>query len=315
MEQDYDLLSNYIDGSLDAAERAMLETRLAQDAELRRELAALQQTVILVKNLPTLKAPRDFTITPQMVKQRQPNILRLLPVLSAAAAAIVVLILGGTVLLNSGTQTSTAPSQVALGRTGTAAPTTMQRAQTVVAEHESVETDEAVPFIFSEPATEDSDLFDATMEMLYSITDDPNAGMQADEAAGEGPMDADQQDDEAAEESAASGMTESMLVLETPTVTFFGTAAAEDFTTMANTATVMPAAAGTQPPIADIMLSTEMANAQVAPPATTQKLTEEAQLPSPMNPPGSTDRSRRENTVNGFLATIITLILQWLLPR
>src|SRR5688572_8345264 len=92
-----ELLSGYIDGTLNNAERAALETRLAQDADLRRELAALQQTVMLVKNLPTLKAPRNFTITPQMVKRRQPRILSLLPVLSAAAA-MVVLILAGTIL-------------------------------------------------------------------------------------------------------------------------------------------------------------------------------------------------------------------------
>lgn len=62
-EHDYELLSAYIDGMLEDGEREALEARLSADARLRRELAALRQTVALVQQLPTLKAPRDFTLS------------------------------------------------------------------------------------------------------------------------------------------------------------------------------------------------------------------------------------------------------------
>jgi len=49
---------------LDLGEAARVE-HLQADAELRRELARLRATVDLVKSLPTLAAPRSFTLTPR----------------------------------------------------------------------------------------------------------------------------------------------------------------------------------------------------------------------------------------------------------
>lgn len=66
-ETDYELLSAYIDEMLTDEERTALEVRLKTDASLRRELNALRQTVALVQGLPPLKAPRNFTLTPEMV--------------------------------------------------------------------------------------------------------------------------------------------------------------------------------------------------------------------------------------------------------
>jgi hypothetical protein len=98
-ERDLELLSAYLDGALTEAERADLEARLQTDAELSRELARLRATVDLVRTLPTLSAPRDFTLTRDMVR-RQPRILTsaAFSVLSAAAA-FVMLVLGATLLL------------------------------------------------------------------------------------------------------------------------------------------------------------------------------------------------------------------------
>ena len=66
-EQDYELLSAYLDGALTPAERAALETRLQADDGLRQELEALRQTVSLVGSVAAMKAPRNFTLTPDMV--------------------------------------------------------------------------------------------------------------------------------------------------------------------------------------------------------------------------------------------------------
>jgi hypothetical protein len=66
-DTDAELLSAYLDGMLTDSETAALEQRLATDAALRRELAALRQTIDLINALPPLVAPRSFTLTPDMV--------------------------------------------------------------------------------------------------------------------------------------------------------------------------------------------------------------------------------------------------------
>lgn len=67
---EYELLSAYLDNMLTEAERTALEARLAGDDALRAELEALRNTVSLIKSLPVLKAPRNFTLTPEMVKSK-----------------------------------------------------------------------------------------------------------------------------------------------------------------------------------------------------------------------------------------------------
>lgn len=66
-DRDADLLSAYLDDELTTDERATLEARLQTDAALRRELDLLRQTVTLIRNMPTLQAPRNFTLTPEML--------------------------------------------------------------------------------------------------------------------------------------------------------------------------------------------------------------------------------------------------------
>lgn len=67
---EYELLSAYLDNMLNEAERTALEARLVGDDSLRAELEALRNTVSLIKALPVLKAPRNFTLTPEMVKSK-----------------------------------------------------------------------------------------------------------------------------------------------------------------------------------------------------------------------------------------------------
>lgn len=108
-ESDYELLSAYIDGMLTAGERAALEARLRDEPLLVRELAALRQTLSLLQRMPRLKAPRDFTLTPDVVAQDTPAARRgrsLIPfplVSALSAAAAVILIVFGAGLLFSET--------------------------------------------------------------------------------------------------------------------------------------------------------------------------------------------------------------------
>lgn len=105
-EQDAELLSAYIDDMLPPIERAELESRLENEDFLRDELAAMQQTVALVNQLPRLKAPRNFTITAADVQgvEVQKQAKRILRpnfawTLAGTAAAVVVMIFGVLIVL------------------------------------------------------------------------------------------------------------------------------------------------------------------------------------------------------------------------
>jgi hypothetical protein len=93
-DQDYELLSAYIDGMLDEGEISALEARLQVEPGLRQELHALRRTVTLVRALPPLKAPRNFALTagmlgtsPRKRTQRAPERRIIYPVFSVASAA------------------------------------------------------------------------------------------------------------------------------------------------------------------------------------------------------------------------------------
>ncbi len=58
-----ELLSPYLDGTVTAEERALVENALSQSAELRAELESLRQTVQLMQALPRVPAPRPFTLS------------------------------------------------------------------------------------------------------------------------------------------------------------------------------------------------------------------------------------------------------------
>lgn len=125
-DQDYELLSGYIDNVLTASESQALEARLAAEPTLRAELEALRGTVALLRGLPALKAPRNFTLTPALVARPEPK-LALVPqrraqpfylsaVFSAAAAAAAIAMIGLSVILlnlNPSLRT-TAPGAIAL---------------------------------------------------------------------------------------------------------------------------------------------------------------------------------------------------------
>src|SRR5687767_11996929 len=93
-DADAELLSAYLDDMLTTAERETLEARLAVDAFLRAELAAIHRTVDWLNHMPALQAPRNFTISAEAVAQDPPPNVVMMPRrnlwLSAAAAVVVV---------------------------------------------------------------------------------------------------------------------------------------------------------------------------------------------------------------------------------
>ena len=95
----HDLLNAYLDGELDADERAQVERDLAASVELRQELAELDATRTLLRGLPAVEPARPIQRPASMpTPSRRP---RRLGTAVAAVAAIWVVVLGVGVSLGS----------------------------------------------------------------------------------------------------------------------------------------------------------------------------------------------------------------------
>jgi|SRR5919108_2132812 anti-sigma factor RsiW len=70
--RDIELLSSYLDGQLKPSDSARLEARLSSEPGLRAVLDDLRAARGLLRQLPMRKAPRNFTLTPQMVGKNPP---------------------------------------------------------------------------------------------------------------------------------------------------------------------------------------------------------------------------------------------------
>jgi anti-sigma factor RsiW len=229
-EQDYELLSAYLDGALEAEEKAMLEARLTEEPELQRELVALRQTVALVKMLPNVKAPRSFQLTPEMVGKQEgerpmtlvvaqrPRIVRYVPAFISAAASLVLVLFGLSLLLTNNLGSSSIPS--------------VQSAETVEVAQ------------FASPTIDLTAL--RNMAMTQQATEQVDV-MSAQEA-GSSIADAD----EALEEAAAAGDIDAMrLAPETPPADI-SEAELDTFSSDAAASQLMPEGSPVSPPGADM---------------------------------------------------------------
>ena len=70
--RDIELLSSYLDGQLSPSESARLESRLSSDPELASAFNDLRAARGILRKLPARKAPRNFTLTRQMVGLKPP---------------------------------------------------------------------------------------------------------------------------------------------------------------------------------------------------------------------------------------------------
>ena len=66
--QDFDHLSAYLDNQLSPAEKAGLEARLEHEPELKAALDDLRRAVRALRSLPTVKPPRNFTLSPDRAR-------------------------------------------------------------------------------------------------------------------------------------------------------------------------------------------------------------------------------------------------------
>ena len=203
-DQDYELLSAYIDGMLTTGERTRLEARLQTEPELQRELNALRETIALVKALPALTAPRNFTLTAEMVQPLKVVRFPLLSALSAVAAMI--LILAGVLLLTNTSDTPTtnlASVDVALQ------PTPVM---TLTVQQPEVMSQVAEPFKTSPPPGTGGGAAAIvpaaplpTQPEMRAMTAEQPAELYESEAMEEAPMAADEADDGVITDQATGG--------------------------------------------------------------------------------------------------------------
>ena len=94
--KDQELLSAFIDNELSSKQRRRLQARLERDPELNQALGEIQKTRKLLRSLPYLRAPRNFTLKPEMVGQPHVDRMKLFNtfrLLSAAASFLLILVL------------------------------------------------------------------------------------------------------------------------------------------------------------------------------------------------------------------------------
>jgi hypothetical protein len=109
--RDYELISAYLDNQLGNQERALLESRLKADPELRNELQEITKTRLLIHNLPKLRAPRNYYVRAEAVRVRPTQ--RLAPVfgiVSAVASILLALVVFGSTFFNTNPQVAMAPA-------------------------------------------------------------------------------------------------------------------------------------------------------------------------------------------------------------
>ena len=70
--RDVELLSTYLDGQLNPADSARLESRLKTDLELVSVMDDLRAARGTLRQLPSRRAPRNFALTPKMVGIKPP---------------------------------------------------------------------------------------------------------------------------------------------------------------------------------------------------------------------------------------------------
>lgn len=124
--RDYELISAYLDNQLGNQERARLDARLKADPELRQELQEISKTRLLVRNLPKLRAPRNYFISEKVSAKvslkpvRVHPTLRLTPslgIVSAIATILLAFVIFGDSLLPSTSPVAMVPALVAPNET------------------------------------------------------------------------------------------------------------------------------------------------------------------------------------------------------
>lgn len=127
-DRDLELLSAYVDGELSDREAAALEQRLRHEPALSAALEDMRATIALLNKLPSLKAPRNFTLDPARFRRPAPwwsrlfTLTNVLQLSGALGTVVSVMLIIGALLLN-GMVDQNAKTQDAAQPAGVQAPT------------------------------------------------------------------------------------------------------------------------------------------------------------------------------------------------
>lgn len=105
--REWESLSAYLDGELNLEEEKQFERTLNQKPALRRSLEKLRQTRLLLRQMPQIRAPRNFIITPEQTGIKPTGSLfdfsfTLLRAVSVIATILLVVVFTGDLLNRSG---------------------------------------------------------------------------------------------------------------------------------------------------------------------------------------------------------------------
>lgn len=84
--REWELISAYIDGELNAQEKARLEERIKTHAEYQQAIEGLRRTKAILQKTPVRKVPRNFTLTQADVQRAR--LPRWIPSMQWASAAV-----------------------------------------------------------------------------------------------------------------------------------------------------------------------------------------------------------------------------------
>ena len=115
--KDYQLLSAYMDGRISTRDKARVESMLAGDPNFKRTHEEFTRLKKMMKAMPKVKAPRNFTLSAAMVPQK-PQHFFLAPALNYAALVTAILFVflfaGSRLALPFSTRQADAPQSMVL---------------------------------------------------------------------------------------------------------------------------------------------------------------------------------------------------------
>lgn len=163
--RDVEMISALLDGQLAQAEAARLQTRLKADPELASVYEQLAQSRSLLRKLPARRAPRNFTLTPQMVGLKAPT-PRSFPIFRFASALASLLLVLSFAANRLGSMAAAAPVLENYGMGGGAEQVPAAEAPAMAAPSEAPAPTEA-------PAAPQMDTALATQEEMLTMATAP----------------------------------------------------------------------------------------------------------------------------------------------
>lgn len=171
--RDIELLSAYLDQELNPKESARVESRLQSSPQLRNILGELHQNRAALRSLPRLRAPRNFTLTPEIagikLKKRTYPAFGLV---SALSSLVLILVLVGDFLINPAMTTLPSPAEQSarLASTGESAEAMDRMMEKAV---EQVEPTQVVEAPMLEAPAEPASETDVMEFLVESATEEP----------------------------------------------------------------------------------------------------------------------------------------------